>query len=155
MINQNYTLWSKNNKELEKMDSHSKAFALAAELAKKRGGGESTPTWLLGPQKLKTGCFRREIVVKEGTKKVESLDSVTQKAFLRAEERMKVEREKKEKKKIKLIEFRAAPREVVGPKKKVTKKQCASKTMTGKPCPFAATQGKFCKRHKIVDKDIF
>ena len=138
------------------MDPRAKAFALAAELVKKRDGGESTPNWLLGPYKSKSGCFRRESSdVKECAKKVESLDSVTQKAFVVAEERMKVEREKKEKKKIKLIEFQAVHREVVGPKKKVTKKQCASKTMNGKPCPFAATQGKFCKRHKIVDQDIF
>ena len=116
------------------MDSRSKAFALAAELVKNRGS-ESTPTWLLGPQKLKSGCFRRERSdVKEDSKKVESLDSVTQKAFSRAEERMKVEKEKKEKKKIKLIEFQAVPREVVGPKKKVTKKLCASRETVRSRC---------------------
>ena len=137
------------------MDSRSKAFVLAADLAKTRNN-VSTPSWLMVPPKTKSGCVRsnssREM---KSELDVRGMDSMTAKALLVAHRSLKKEMEKKELKKIKLLSFEDVPSQIVCPKKNVPKKQCAAKTMNGKPCPFAATQGKFCKKHKIVDKDIF
>jgi len=133
------------------MNARTKAFALAAELSKKKNS-TPTPNWLMQPKTLKTGSVRpKHSSVPELN--VESFDPKTQKAFLRAHESLKKEKEKKEIKKIKVVEY--IPERVEPVSKKGPKKQCVAKTMNGKQCPFSATQGKFCKKHKIVDKDIF
>ena len=113
-----------------------------------------TPTMFFVPQKLQSGS-RKYVGVKEEVSEsslVEGLDPKTAKAFLRAHSCMKREKEKKDSKKIKLIEH--IPEVVSKPVQRVPKKQCAAKTMSGNPCPFSATQGKFCKKHQVKETDV-
>ena len=113
-----------------------------------------SPSMFLVPRKLQSSSrISSEVKVEASASSlVEDLDPKTAKAFLRAHSCMKREKDKKEAKKIKLIEH--IP-EVVTHVKKVPKKQCAAKTMSGKPCSFSATQGKFCKRHQVNENDVF
>ena len=113
-----------------------------------------TPTMFLVPQKLQSGS-RKSVGVKEEVSEsslVKDLDPKTAKAFLRAHSCMKREKEKKDSKKIKLIEH--IPEVVSKPVQRVPKKQCAAKIMSGKTCPFSATQGKFCKKHQVKETDV-
>jgi hypothetical protein len=112
-----------------------------------------TPTMFLVPPKLQSSS-RKSVGVKEEVSEsslTKNLDPKTAKAFLRAHSCMKREKEKKDSKKIKLIGH--IP-EVVSKSVRVPKKQCAAKTMSGKPCPFSATQGKFCKKHQVKENDV-
>ena len=112
------------------------------------------PSMFLVPQKLQSSTHKSSSVKSEVSDStlVKGLDPKTAKAFLRAHRCMKREKEKKDSKKIKLIEH--IPEVVSKPVHRVPKKQCAAKTMSGKPCPFSATQGKFCKKHQVNETDV-
>lgn len=54
-------------------------------------------------------------------------------------------------KSIKLVEYikPATPRQKTKASNASQATRCAATTMKGKPCPFRATCGKFCKKHKL------
>ena len=60
-------------------------------------------------------------------------------------------RDAREKKSIKLVEYIKPPPPSMKskPANANTSVRCAATTMKGKPCPFKATCGKFCKKHKL------
>ena len=81
------------------------------------------------------------------------LDEKTSNAFLKAQMCQKKINENREKKKIKLIEFiptQEATRSSGGTSR-ADKLKCKAKTMAGKPCPFNASCGDFCKKHQQPD----
>jgi len=118
------------------------------------------PSMFFAPKKLKpkvSAVFsRNEPHFHSKNDLVDGLDEKTAKAFLAAQLVMKKLKEKKDSKKIKLIDYHTiiSSSSSVKPKKDPPKK-CASHNMSGKPCPFSATQGKYCKRHKVTETDIF
>ena len=83
------------------------------------------------------------------------LDKKTSDAFIRAYECQNKINTKREKKKIKLIEFIpfSETTETGGSRtvSRADKLKCKAKTMAGKPCPFKASCGDFCKKHQQPD----
>jgi len=82
------------------------------------------------------------------------LDEKTSNAFLKAYDCQKKINERREKKKIKLIDFIPIQETVLGTKTAVSradKLKCKAMTITGKPCPFKASCGEFCKKHQQPD----
>jgi hypothetical protein len=57
---------------------------------------------------------------------------------------------KKKERSIKVINFTDLP-PPPGASESASVKKCQAVTQMNKPCPFRATQGKFCKKHQIVD----
>lgn len=114
----------------------------------------TTPSWLMPNNKNRAPVhrtFRRETQLgKKVTHLPTDLDEKTKNAFARAQKSMDAVRAEKEKKKIKVIDFIKEPTAIpVSKKSKTSTTKCAAKTMSGKPCPFAATEGKYCKKHYL------
>ena len=86
------------------------------------------------------------------TELTRGLDKKTSSAFIKAYECQKKINTNREKKRIKLIEF--IPFSETGGSETMSradKLKCKAKTMTGKPCPFKASCGDFCKKHQQPD----
>ena len=144
---------------IRNMDSRTKAFHFAAELSKSRKC-EDKPSWLLCSNSRdgtpRTVSSRKgvlvsvsELVKGVGCKK-------TAHAFLAARAVMEMELVNKNNRKIKLIGHLDVPTNTDSLIKNTKPKtKCASMNMSGKPCKFTATHGKYCKRHMVVDNDIF
>lgn len=60
-------------------------------------------------------------------------------------------REERAAKKIKIIDFNDIPKRPAGGPKKAAPQTmtCQATTLSGRPCKFKATCGKFCKKHKL------
>lgn len=60
-------------------------------------------------------------------------------------------KEEREAKRIKIIDFNDLPKRIAtGPKKSLASNTtCQAITLSGRPCKFKATCGKFCKKHKV------
>ena len=128
----------------------------------------STSSWLM-PNKMidiargrKTGppeirCVSRPVVrqcsTEQQIKEEEKLDEKTKKAMLKAHTCYQNYKEQRAKKKIKLVDFieinNSETTPTTGPRiTRADKLKCKAMTMAGKPCPFRASCGDFCKKHQ-------
>ena len=112
--------------------------------------------WLMEPNRApKKKEFKGEITEMNGytsfqKKTVEFSDPKTNAAFLKARECQAKINQKRDSKKIKLIDFEDTPVPVMQPVQKTAKvevKKCKAINLNDKPCGYKATCGDFCKRH--------
>ena len=135
----------------------SKIFLSAQQFKDSRKPDEKLPSWLMKPPRFKSGSQSTKVIshtLQSESEVIKSVDNVViANALLAARLCFKNELKKKESKKIKLIDY--IPDYTTSTKTNPTKKkQCAALCMNGNPCPFSATQGKFCKRHKVEVTDV-
>jgi len=78
------------------------------------------------------------------------LDEKTSNAILKAHMCFENYKNQRAEKKIKVIDFIEVNEGGSGSKtlSRADKLKCQAKTMAGKPCPFRASCGKFCKKHQ-------
>ena len=77
------------------------------------------------------------------------LDEKTANAFSKAYKTLKKYKEDREKKRIKIIDFTETTTNET--KIVASKRKCKAKTLSGRPCPFSASYGDYCKKHKQPD----
>lgn len=75
----------------------------------------------------------------------------TANALYKAQTVLKNIRAQKEEKKIKLIDYIPEPSGGTTRPTRLIKLKCKAKTLSDKPCPFNASCGDFCKKHKPPD----
>jgi hypothetical protein len=121
----------------------------------------STTSWLM-PNKmidiararnLKTKSTSRPVVVQCLSEQeiTRGLDEKTSNALLKAHTCFKDYKNQRAEKKIKVIDFIEVVNEGSSGSKTLSRAnrlKCQAKTMAGKPCPFRASCGKFCKKHQ-------
>jgi hypothetical protein len=119
----------------------------------------STTSWLM-PNKMIDIARARNIKSKTEIKSTyrpvtkqeitRGLDEKTSNAILKAHMCFENYKNQRAEKKIKVIDFIEVNEGGSGSKtlSRADKLKCQAKTMAGKPCPFRASCGKFCKKHQ-------
>ena len=80
------------------------------------------------------------------------MDDKLSRAILRVNESYKKIKQEREAKSIKVIDFNDIPKRSMAPTTTHSGAQattCQATTLSGRPCKFKATCGKFCKKHMI------
>ncbi|MDA9846558.1 hypothetical protein N9C10_01340 [Flavobacteriaceae bacterium] len=112
-----------------------------------RGRKTGTPTIEFTSRPVVRQCVTEQQIKEEG------LDEKTTKAMLKAHVCYQNYKEQRAKKKIKIIDFIEIHNSETTPTtgariSRADKLKCKAMTMAGKPCPFRASCGDFCKKHQ-------